>query len=296
MKKILLSFIVIITLITTTSCTISSHTHNYSDKYQYNDETHWKNCQQDKCLSTTIKENHAYSTLQSNLNGKILTLKKKCVCGHETIEQKEYNPLINSSDEWNLIFQSLNLTNYSLVMTDVYTHDVPISDIKFNKIEDTIMLSYLNQNPNYVIKSSNETYNFYEYDNIKGYYLVTEAPDEYYKRLLDMFTICISLVDCFDKFIYEESTGIYKCQETINAYLGNDEDNRLQIYLYNLEIEFVDGKIFSIKSDFTDKKESIDIANKLHFNYYNIGITEIAIPNEVIENAKEYDEVLNNNK
>lgn len=283
MKKLLITLTLITLFISITSCTLPSHVHFYGEEYEYDEENHWKKCQSENCEKINLKDTHTYTTVDTSLNGTTITSKKICMCGYEKIQETEYDAVVDTSEEWDIIFQTLKLTNYSLIVSEKTNEGT--ESAKCLVTEDNAMMQYAYEDyPDYAIKNIDGTYNNYSYSSYSDKYYVEEnTTDEFYQEIVGESTLKFDLVNYFDKFTYDNTTGTYKSKEVITATVyPDDEYDRYNLYLYNIEILFADGKLFSLKANFYDEYDST-IDSKYSLEYFDIGTTIVTLPKEVLE-------------
>ncbi len=100
----------------------------------------------------------------------------------------------------------------------------------------------------------------------------------------------IKYVDQFDKFTYNAETGEYTCADVIEclAYgYGGGGSISQTLYCYNNVVKVADGKISHIQCDYYVDSETKDDETRMQmsFIYYNIGMAELEIPEDVKNTA-----------
>jgi hypothetical protein len=96
--------------------------------------------------------------------------------------------------------------------------------------------------------------------------------------------IQLSFEDNFDKFTYDAKTATYSADEVIEAitYNFNGEEGP-SLYCHTSEVKIVDGKINYIACEYSYGSPD---ASRSSFVYYNIGISNVEIPQSVIDEAE----------
>ena len=88
----------------------------------------------------------------------------------------------------------------------------------------------------------------------------------------------------FDKFVYNEAEGTYTSTERIAAtYYDHDGNIDGTLYCFNSVVKVADGEIIYISSSYDFGNESSNTTYS--FIYENIGISEVSIPQYVIDEA-----------
>ena len=115
-------------------------------------------------------------------------------------------------------------------------------------------------------------------------------PDEicepYFTNATRETVLRVTFAENFDKFEYDAETSTYYAEEEIEAiYYRFSGEEAGVLYCYNNEVKIADGKIISIACDY--RFNSMD-NDKYSFIYYNIGMSEVKIPQSIIDSAEEY--------
>lgn len=284
MRKIIVSLCLILFLVFVTSCTVEEHECEFKDSYEYNDTKHWQKCSVKGCREKNNEDEHYYSIVDSTLVDEIYTITKKCiVCNYQITDQFNYDSVIDTNEEWNILFETFMLTNYTM---NVYidNEDEPIYNSCYVS-EDGIKVIRESILDTYSIRQADGTFKTYEYYQYDGkWHLQNDTSDRTYMNFIEESRLYFSFKDTFNKFIYDESKGLYKCEEELIAIIyPNDEVKIEEIKLFNTEIVIIDGKIFSIKANYQLDSDDAPVNN---FEYFNIGTTVVTIPDEVVNNAK----------
>ena len=154
------------------------------------------------------------------------------MCGYEKIQETEYDAVVDTSEEWDIIFQTLKLTNYSLIVSEKTNQETTYA--KCLVTEDNAMIQYAGENyPEYAIKNLDGTYNVYYYSSFSDKYYVEEnTTDESYQEIVEESTLKFELVNYFDKFTYDkkpEHINLKKSLQLLYTQMMNMIDI---IYIY----------------------------------------------------------------
>ena len=120
---------------------------------------------------------------------------------------------------------------------------------------------------------------YYKYDDPEGFYFIGASTET---------VLRISFATYFDKFVYDEETKTYICEEElVSDALDWDGTVYAKHISFYTKVKVENGKIVSIYSEYTMTGEDVIPGQYAKFEYYNIGKATLEIPQEVIDNAVE---------
>lgn len=270
--------------------TAGDHEHIFGTEYTSSDNFHWYECTVDGCYETSKSREHQFGNPETSYADGKMTVTYTCVdCGFVKSETSVVDAKVDSAVEWDDIFGSFKLTNFSMhvYMTDgvenQHNHCIVTEDALYYHIPDSIEM--------YIAKVDGEWvgYRQYEYndgakfENIEATQEeLAEACENYSRETI----LQISFAENFDKFVYNEAEGTYTSTERIAAtYYDHDGNIDGTLYCFNSVVKVADGEIIYISSSYDFGNESSNITYS--FIYENIGISEVSIPQYVIDEANE---------
>lgn len=265
---------------------VPEHTHEYGEEYKFNETAHWHGCTIEGCSEKENVSEHQFGNPKITYTDKLMTIVKCCVdCGYETKEEVEIDSNVDNAVEWNEMFESFKLTNYSLNICFQKDENGKWITTNHCEIGDDGVFYHMGDYPiGYTKTLDGETYTTYVKTYLsKTFVKVDDQTSIYYDNLITETALVISFVDNFEKFTYNAEKGTYECNEIIQAraysLLSEEYDT---IYCHNSIVTVVDGKIISICAEYSFKSLDASIS---YFEYYNIGATVITIPESVINEA-----------
>lgn len=270
--------------------TAPEHEHTFGTEYAYSDNFHWFECTVEGCYETSKSRDHQYSTPETSYADGKLTVKYTCVdCGYEKVEVTTVDVQVDSATEWDELFGSFKLTNFSM---DVYigyegeiqhNHCVVTEDALYYHIPDSIEM--------YIVKEDGvwAGYRKSEYEDDAKYEII-EGTQEELQQMCENYSretiLQISFAENFEKFTYNAEEGTYTSNQTIDAtYYDNDGDIAGTLYCLNSTVKVADGKIIYISADYNFGREHDD--GTYRFVYDHIGIADMSVPQSVIDEANE---------
>ena len=256
------------------------HEHDFVNHYTYDDDEHWVECSIKGCIERIKYDSHVYTISASKLIDNLYIITKTCLsCGYEIQEEYHSDNIINSNEEWNEIFNSFKLTNYTMNIHNKYGQTLQCNTCLVTEEGIQVAFDFVTQS--YSVKQDDNSFNNYLYSEYENtWYLTTDTSGDAYNTMVNDSALHFQLVDTFSKFIYDESTGVYKCNSPIIAVLNSDGNNQ-ELTLSNVEIIIIDGQVYSIKANYSLFGE---IATTT-FEYFDIEETVVTVPDRIIKNA-----------
>lgn len=269
--------------------TAPAHEHAFSDVYSHSENYHWHECTVDGCFEADSSDEHQYGNPEMTYEEQTLIIKQTCVdCGYVKTETRTVESAVDDAVEWDNIFESFKLTNFSMYVffgdkeNPTHTnHCVVTEQGVFYSIPDRYGMEF------YVAKDEDGTFEGYikDGDEQTFYIMPEEMCEEYFLKATRETVIQVTFAEHFDKFEYNQETGTYFAEEAIEAtYYSFSGEPAGTLYCYNSEVKVADGKIISIACDYNFNQESTE---KNAFIYFNIGMSEVKIPQSVIDGAQE---------
>ncbi len=257
--------------------TAPEHECAFADKYQYSENFHWYPCTQEGCYETSGKAEHAYGNPDvTYADGKIIT-KHTCVdCGYEKVNEEKVDTVVDNAVSWNEMFKNFKLTNFSMkvFLSSTTNHCIVTENSAYYHIEGSTEF--------YTVRNADNTCTtYYKYDG--GFKKLDNTSDEYLVGAQTETVIQVSFEENFEKFTYDLETASYVCAEEIECtYYDFDGNVEGTLICYDSVVKITDGKISYIESKYYEKDHD---RNGYSFIYYNIGISSVTIPQEVINSA-----------
>ena len=295
--------------------TAPEHEHTFSDKYSKSENFHWHECTVDGCFEADKSDEHQYGNPEIEYTGDSIIMKYTCVdCEYVKTETKKVESEVSDAVAWDNIFENFNLTNFSMY---VYfgPKDNPYHTNHCIVTEDSVYYCIPGElgREFYVTKTANGGYEGYVLTENGFAKMPAETCETYFLNATRETVIRVTFAENFDKFTYDAATGTYHAEEAIPAVFYNFHgEEQGTLMCYNSEVKVADGKIISISCDYEiidygfdnaepnptpdnggEGDESVKPINddsdtptySQSFIYYNIGMSEVKIPQSVIDQA-----------
>lgn len=297
--------------------TAPEHEHVFGEEYSKSENFHWHECTVEGCFEADKSDEHQYGNPEIESTGESITMKYTCVdCAYVKTETKKIESAVSDAVEWDNIFENFNLTNFSMY---VYfgPKENPYQINHCVVTENGIYYHIPGEGGKefYVLKNEDGKYEGYARQGNGFVKMPEEMCEPYFMNATRETVIRVTFAENFDKFTYNAETGTYYAEEKIPAVFYNFEgEEQGTMYCYNSEVKVADGKIISISSDyeidmfFDDETETPDNNDNTtgndgtntgddgikaindtkieqSFIYYNIGMSEVKIPQSVIDQA-----------
>lgn len=265
--------------------TAPEHDHKYAEEPSNNENFHWYMCTIADCYEISEKSEHIYGNPDVTYESNKITIKSICVdCNYESITEQIVNTEVNDAIAWDNMFKSFKLTNFTM-------------DVVFpsqSKVSNHCIVT--DKEAYYRLGSRNEFYTVTNNDETCTTYIRTSPSDPFMKSsdtsnkyLIGAQTetvVQISFENNFDKFTYDEATGTYICEDVIEAtYYDFNGKISGTLFCCNSVVSITDGRISYISVYYYTEDESYKEDSLYFFKYYNIGISVVEIPKNVIDNA-----------
>ncbi len=264
--------------------TAPEHECSFTDTYQYSENFHWYPCTQEGCYEMKGKAEHAFGNPDVTYSdGKIIT-KYTCVdCKYENVTEEKVDTVVDNAVAWNEMFKNFKLTNFTM---DVFFKSADYTRNNHCVVTESSAYYHIGGGREfYTVKNADNTCTtYYNYDG--GFRKLNDTSDAYLVGAQTETVIQVSFEENFEKFTYDAASGSYICNELIVCqYYGFDGTlNEDSLNCYESVVKIVDGKISYISAKYyigDTKPES----GESSFVYYNIGISAVTIPQEIIDNA-----------
>ena len=262
--------------------TAPEHECAFADTYQYSENFHWYPCTQEGCYEMSGKAEHAYGNPEVTYgDGKIIT-KYTCVdCGCEKTTEEKVDTVVDSAVAWNEMFKNFKFTNFTM---DVFFTAENYSRNNHCVVTENSAYYHIGGGREfYTVKNEDGTCTtYYRYDD--KFTRLDDTTDEYLVGAQTETVIQVSFEENFDKFTYDAASASYVCKEEITCqyYDFDGTLNEEPLKCYDSVVKIVDGKISYISAKYyigDTKPES----GESSFIYYNIGISAVTIPQDVID-------------
>ena len=266
--------------------TAPEHEHVFAEEYSSNDNMHWYACTVENCYETKDKVEHAYGNPETEYADGTLTIKNVCVeCGYEKVETQKVDVTVEDAVEWDNIFKGFKLTNFSMKVFFAGDGDSIAHVNECIITEDAVYYCIPNSREFYVKKNADGTYEGYlKNQETDKYEKMTEDLEAFFKGASTEPVLNVSFEENFDKFTYDATTGIYTSNEIIEAQAYNfNGTSAMDIFCHVSKVSVIDGKISYIECEYSFGSED---NTRNNFIYYNIGISNLEIPQAVKDEAK----------
>lgn len=201
----------------------------------------------------------------------------------DPVMQQNAGP-VQDAAAWDAAFAGLTLTNYSMTVKAVYSYEGHSQAIHCVLTEDAVY--YFNQtNAELYIKANGDGTNInYQRPYGEAAFTIVDGNTEGALTAIgQMMAAYLPTGLKFDKFTYDAESGSYICEDVLELQITQEGSSKT-IFGYKTVVQFVDGKISTVMVDYrTVNDESIPVST---ISYFNIGTSEVEIPQEVIDNAQ----------
>ncbi len=257
-----------------------------TSKWTSNDNYHWYACKQEGCFKRMDEGAHDFEVEIEHEKDLIRRIYTCHTCEHSYEEETKIESVIEGESSWESAFDNLEYTNFELTI-----HMERGSEVRNNycKVSENVLYYSIEKSKTfYTMKNADGSYTTYfksgdDREDYAGFTKLNDTSDQYYEGAKREALLIVSFAEHFDKFKFDEASGIYYSEEVIDSVVTNiDASATRQIYCYDTEIKVADGKIVNISSKYYFNDNS-DI--KYSYKYENIGITEVTVPRRVIDTA-----------
>ena len=269
-----------------TTVTVLEHDHVYKEDLSADERYHWYGCQTEGCGAQKEKNGHAFGNPEVTYGDNQLTVKKVCVdCGYEKITKEEVKTEVDNAVSWDNAFKNFKLKNFTM---DVYFKSPNYTHTNHCVVtDDRAFYSIPGSNEFYTFSNGDGTYTTYcmAYD-INSYVKMEDTSNSYLIGAQTETVIQVSFESNFDKFTYDEATASYVSKETIACefYHFDGTPYGETLYCYDSTVKLTNGTISSIEAKYYIGEPNPE-GYEQYFKYYNIGITALEIPQEVIDGS-----------
>lgn len=224
-------------------------------------------------------------------------------CENEEIPEDNINYIIQDETTWNEAFEKLEFDNFSMKGTqydEEYEFYVCETRIYGKANQDNRMGEIY-----VVLDEKGETHQYesliyYESDSfrvenkifstleeaLKNRVWILRNDDATFDNIVKSIVLKFSFSEKFQFFTYSEEAKCYSYEGRIAAkfYSAYDDTQFSDVYCINPSIQFKDGKIVFLSTQFSFS-ENGEPDRKL--TYFDLGTTTVTIPEEVIAGAKQ---------
>lgn len=193
--------------------------------------------------------------------------------------------IIQNDEAWNAAFENIDYTNFSMRVSIVEEGNTTANYCEISETAVYYDVEY--ELTFYSIKNDDDTYTTYLVDKTSESAVeLNDKTDEYFVGACTETVLKVSYADYFELFTYDEESCVYTYDGEIEttAYDFNGEA-LATVYCFNNVVKVEKNKIISIKSDYRFENNNYDEATHYSLEYFNIGSTEVKIPEWVINNA-----------
>lgn len=273
---------------------IPEHEHTYDDTFSYNEAFHFKTCTFEGCLVQDEKAEHLFGTPEIvQETGKITKTYQCQSCDYEKVETITIDTVIKDESAWNLAFDNLELKNFQMTVSIKSVGEAGIAPNPTGTneciiTEDGCYVQYglwETDRTIYTQKGEDGKFDLYVKDGDSQWKSLDDPEGEFHASFSREATIKINYAENFKNFTYNPETGEYTCPTNIEctAYTIEGAPYPEAMICFNNVVKVADGKISHIECDYYFEGEQDQGTQS--FIYYNIGIAEFEIPEEVKNNA-----------
>ena len=245
---------------------------------------------------------HQFGNPEVTYTDNTVTFVYICVnCGAKKTETQTVDTTVDNAVSWDQTFQNFKLTNFTMKVyiggrtnPEQVNHCIVTDDAVYYHLARAVEY--------YAIKKADSSYILYysEYDYIPNsdnhyskqpfYYVTGDFAEECLEGAKIETVLQISFAENFNKFTYDSATATYRASELIAAkYYSQTGIEIGTIYCYNNEVKIVNGMISSISCDYLfpegDEAPTIPETPEYSLDYYNIGVSQVSVPEEIVNNA-----------
>lgn len=191
---------------------------------------------------------------------------------------------IKDAAAWDVAFENLDWTNFSLDMVRRDNNGETISETNYIFAEDAAW--YLDDRDDvYTVKNADGTFTTYRHMIEKNVTLIpNDTGSFYHQRIWDMSAVNLSFAGQFDKFTYDKDSGSYISEEKLEIPYKYPNGNEGVWYCCKAVLRFADGKIVGMEFDFrnmNDEKAPIHT-----YRLYNVGTSKVEVPQSILDSAR----------
>lgn len=271
--------------------TAGEHDHVAAEEWTQGSNYHWHACEVSGCTERIDEQEHYFADPVIVQSANMIRRTYTCeTCGYEKIEETEIDSVIDGEASWDQAFSNLEMVNFSMYVR-FYRAGALEHTNHCRVTETSVYYNIEGFTEFYSVQNDDETtYTTYYRDSSRNpFSLLDNTTDAYLVSAQTETMLKISYESYFDLFEYDETLGAYVYDGTVEtvAYLPDGTPYPEQMYCYNNVVKVADGKISYIECDyyFEGDFEYMGEGDRASFVYYDIGMTSVTIPLDVIENA-----------
>ena len=270
---------------------VEDHVHIFSEGYLSNATKHWHRCTKIGCNHKNDSTEHIYVYEEARYGNNKIFFPERCVdCGYSKVTVIEESTVIKDEDAWNRAFKTLDLSNYSGKAT---TESKDKTEYNENSVAIAGDAAYYCDNGILEYYTVNEDGVFTTYvrenygtDTSVLFKKLSNRTNQDYNSAKNGTYMHVSFEGNFNYFEYVPQKGEYVCNQEIGAKIynadGTEKEDR--IYCYDITVRIIAGKISYISMKYYFESEGRD-AYARTLVYYNIGMTAVKVPADVVKNA-----------
>jgi len=270
---------------------LEDHTHTYDRKFYSDSEHHWRRCTKMGCAEKKDIVAHVFGNPDVIQEPKRILKTDRCVdCGYSTVSVYDISSVIKDAGAWNVAFKTLDLSNYSARVIKRNSDNSVYNENSVAIADDGAYYCDSGKAEYYTVKNGKgfTTYQRSEYalNPTAPFVKLDNGSDSYYKTAMNNTYMHVSFENNFELFEYDLEKGEYVCNDDISATIYNADGtvSTRKIYCYDITVRMVDGKINYISMKYYFEEEGKDLYTRI-LTYYNIGMTNVKVPVEVVENS-----------
>ena len=259
-----------------TSC---EHEHLFKPEWDSDSEYHWHECgKKKKCEEQSDRAKHDFVFEAGSAD-----VYKCSVCGYKkngSDSDSDYTGYkVSGADEWDSLVGALSFTNFTL---EIKFTETGFEQIKKVSLTDSGLHFYKDATTEYYLVKSDGVWEGYEKSGGKFVSIVGDSDmQSLYDTAKADLSFSVPLAGNFDKFTYNAKDGTYTCQDTLTATADGDD-----IYCFNIIVTLGEDGVASLSAEYNFGTAT---EREYCFSCYDIGTTEVQIPQSVKDEASNSD-------
>ena len=277
--------------------TAGPHEHVPQTTLTNNNNFHWYACQTEGCTERLGVAEHYFSAPVIEQTSDLIRRTYTCeVCNYQKVETTTIDSIVKDEASWDQAFTNLELINFSMDVR--FYEDGQLENTNHCEITETSAYYNLGEGAFEFYTTQNadkSTYTTYvrEIYNHTPFMHLNDTSNRFLVGAQKETILKFSYETYYELFEYDEDLGAYVYDGEIQtfAYLPDGTPYDGEMYCYNNVVKVADGKITYIDCDYyfvdewTESEEYDKTRYKQSFTYYNIGMTTVTVPLNVINNT-----------
>ena len=258
------------------------HEHLFESEWTSDAEYHWHACgKKKKCEEQSDSAKHDFVLETGSTD-----VYKCSVCGYKktddatTSDNDSKGYKVSDAAEWDSLVGALSFTNFTLEITFTETG---FEQTKKITLTESGIHFYEDEWTEYYLMKSDGVWEGYQKSGGKFVSLTDDSDMQslYNALKAELDSISIPLAGNFDKFNYDATEGTYTCQDTLTATVDGEN-----MYCFNIVLTLTETGVSSLNAEYNF---GADTERGYSLGYYDIGASEVEIPQSVKDEANDTD-------